>query len=59
VLKLRSIRFRLLAMLLLVMCGAWGIVTYFVFADASEEVHELFDANLSQNRPRADGPHEP
>ncbi len=36
-------------MLLLVMCGAWGIVTYFVFADASEEVHELFDANLSQN----------
>lgn len=44
-----SIRRRLLFLLLSVICGVWGIVTWRVFIDTQHEVEELFDANLAQS----------
>ncbi len=44
-----SIRRRLLFLLLSVICGAWGIVTWRVYVNAQHEVEELFDANLAQS----------
>jgi two-component system sensor histidine kinase QseC len=44
-----SIRRRLLFLLLSVICGVWGIVTYLVYVDTQHEVEELFDANLAQS----------
>ncbi|MCK5665404.1 MAG: sensor histidine kinase N-terminal domain-containing protein [Thiotrichaceae bacterium] len=44
-----SIRRRLLFLLLSLICGVWGIVTWCVYIDTQHEVEELFDANLAQN----------
>jgi two-component system sensor histidine kinase QseC len=44
-----SIRRRLLLILLSVICGLWGIVTWRVYIDTQHEVEELFDANLAQS----------
>ncbi len=44
-----SIRRRLLFLLLSVICGVWGIVTWRIYVDTQHEVEELFDANLAQS----------
>jgi two-component system sensor histidine kinase QseC len=44
-----SISRRLLILLLSVICGVWGIVTWQVSIDTQHEVEELFDANLAQS----------
>lgn len=44
-----SIRRRLLLILLSVICGLWGTVTWRVYLKTQHEVEELFDAHLAQS----------
>lgn len=47
--RILSIRRRLLILLLGVICSLWGIVTWLVYVETQHEVEELFDANLAQS----------
>ena len=43
-----SIRTRLLALLLLLVAGSFGLISHKIYNDSVHEVRELFDAQLSQ-----------
>jgi len=45
---LRSIRARLLVLLLSLLSVALGLISHKIYSDASHEVEELFDAQLAQ-----------